>query len=291
MAVTNVGFDGTITETQLAGWVPVIGAAVYGVESETAWKASVGTGDRVVSLAAGTGWGYGVRTTTDTAITVTLDTVADGSRWDLIVLNRRWTSNTATFMTITGGTTKTLPARNNNPGVNDDQPIALVQVTAGQTAVTAIVDLRVLARNGGVIGYDLLALDYLNQPGASVMIGSTRWDYAPDTNNVLGWVSDSGHVLGSVGQPAGVRPEIKSGNALVTTNADGQARINFTERFPTECTIPIPVSASGGNRPISMTVVPTVTSYSGFSVEARYTDDSTPVVSGSIRVLYIATGY
>lgn len=199
MAVTFIshGYDTTssnpYTEIAWAEAHPLIGAGAYGVVGGSDWKVTAVAGaDRTVSIAPGFGWGRGVTDLTVANETIQLDTVTSGSRWDLIVARRDWTptAGESKFMKINGGATKAIPGgRLTGPGGIDDQPLALVQVTAGQTQPTAIVDLRCWAANGGMVAKDDLARAYLNQPGANVKIGATFWTYEPGANDVLGWSS------------------------------------------------------------------------------------------------------
>lgn len=199
MAVTFVSsfYDGPTTEKQRAEtWM----GPQYGVRKSGDWAVTAVSGsDRTVSIAAGSGFGHGLADTTATNDTIQLETIASGSRWDMIAVRRNWqpvNGGPTEFVKINGSSTKGLPAVgtaatawNRRPGIMDDQPIALVQVTAGQTQPTAIIDLRCWAANGGVLAVDKLALDYLNIPGADVHIGGLDYRYAPDSLGVFSWQS------------------------------------------------------------------------------------------------------
>ena len=161
MAVTftSYGYDTTsgnpFTEIAWADAHPLIGSGRYGVRSAGDWVVSAVAGaDRTVSIAPGFGFASGVIDKTTENDTIQLDTVSSGSRWDLIVARRDWTptAGETKFMKINGGSVKAIPGgRSMIPGGIDDQPLALVQVTAGQTQPTAIVDLRCWATNGGMV--------------------------------------------------------------------------------------------------------------------------------------------
>jgi hypothetical protein len=199
MAVTftSYGYDTTTgnpyTEIAWADAHPLIGSGMYGVRSGSDWKVTAVTGaDRTVSIAPGFGWGYGVIDLTTTNDTIQLDTITSGSRWDLIAARRDWTptSGESKFVKINGGSTKAIPGgRLVTQGQIDDQPLALVQVTAGQTQPTAIIDLRCWATNGGVVAKDDLAKNYLNRLGTEVYINGVEWRYIPGANDVPEWVS------------------------------------------------------------------------------------------------------
>jgi len=199
MAVTftSYGYDTTTgnpyTEIAWADAHPYIGSAQYGVRSGSDWKVTAVAGaDRTVSIAEGFGWGSGVIDKTVANDTIQLDTISSGSRWDLIVARRDWTptSGETKFMKINGGSTKAIPGgRLLTPGGIDDQPLALVQVTAGQTQPTAIVDLRCWATNGGLVAKDDLAKAYLNRLGTELYINGTEWRYIPGANDVPEWIA------------------------------------------------------------------------------------------------------
>jgi hypothetical protein len=213
MAVTFIshGYDTTTgnpyTETAWADAHPLIGAGQYGVRSGSDWNVTAVTGaDRTVSIAAGFGWGAGVTDLTVANETIQLDTVTSGSRWDLIVARRDWTptAGETKFMKINGGATKAIPGgRLLTPGGIDDQPLALVQVTAGQTQPTAIVDLRCWASNGGMVAKDDLAKVYLNKLGTCLYINGTEWRYIPGANNVPEWVTGGAVTTYAPLQPTG----------------------------------------------------------------------------------------
>lgn len=178
MAITSVGYDGTINEVQWASMISKVGMSAYGVADVPSWKVTAVPGvDRTVSIAAGVGWGYGVYDVSSTNVTIQLDTVSSGSRWDLIVARRDWTGTggVTTFAKVNGGTAKIIPGRTTGPGVVDEQPIALVQIIAGQSQPGTIVDLRCWSSNGGMAAASEEALAYLKVPGAMVMVNSQIW--------------------------------------------------------------------------------------------------------------------
>lgn len=197
VAFISHGYDTTsanpYNEDAWAKAHPVIGACAYGVRDAGHWKVSPVTGaDRTVSVAPGFGWGYGVTDETVANETLQLDVIVSGVRWDLIAVRRDWTptAGESKFVIVKGGTGKAIPGgRLSAPGGIDDQPIALVQVTAGQTQPTAIVDLRVWASNGGAVAKDILALGYLARLGAHIKIGNITWRYEVGANDTPVWTS------------------------------------------------------------------------------------------------------
>lgn len=200
MAIISVGYAGTITDADWRRMAVSTVGVMYGVDDYASWRPTVGVGDRVVRIATGGGFGLGVRDVIDTAVSVSLASVASGSRWDLIVARRNWTTRATTIVAIQGSATRALPSRNTGYGNLNDQPIALVRVAAGQAVVQDIVDLRCIPGDGGLVALDLLARSYLTRPGTQIRIGDNTWtrsidslgnptwsyvDVTPDT----GWVN------------------------------------------------------------------------------------------------------
>lgn len=198
MAVTftSFGYDTSTanpyTEAAWADAHPSIGTGTYGVRSPLDWKVTAVAGqDRTVSINAGWGFGCGVIDKTIANDTIQLDTIASGSRWDLIAVRRDWTptAGVSQFVKINGGATATIPGgRNSTRGNIDDQPIALVQVTAGQTQPTAIIDLRTFTGDGGgLIGMDDLVRSFLNRTGTRINIGGIDWLRVVGANDTPEW--------------------------------------------------------------------------------------------------------
>lgn len=200
MAVTFTSsfYDGPTTEKQRAEtWM----GPQYGVRGAGDWKVTAVAGqDRVVSIAAGSGFGHGLADTTASADTIQLDTIASGSRWDMIARRANWqpvNGGPSQFVKINGSSTKGLPAVgtsatawNRRPGIMDDQPIALCRVAFENNAsvLKEIIDLRCWAANGGLFAVNKLALDYLNVPGARVRIGRGDYTYEVVANDAFEWV-------------------------------------------------------------------------------------------------------
>ena len=142
--------------------------------------------DRSVRLAPGTAQGYGIRDTC-TETNIQLEPVSSGVRWDEIVLRRDWSAEESSFAVIQGGSNRALPVREQEPGILDDQPIALVQITAGQQYPTDLVDLRCWAGDGGLVAVDSLALAYLDDPGTRVSIGDTTYTRVVSPSGATSW--------------------------------------------------------------------------------------------------------
>ena len=242
VAFTSHGYDTTsgnpYTEAAWANAHPAIGTAVYGVRSALDWKViGVPGQDRTVSIAPGSGFGYGVTDKTVANETIQLDTIASGSRWDMIAVRRDWTptAGVSMFVKVNGGATAVIPGgRNANPGGIDDQPIALVQVTAGQTQPTSIIDLRTWTGNGGghVAAHDLVR-SYLNSVGTRLWIDGVDWIRRLGANDTPEWVDLSG-ILATVPNGGGTlarsdgTANINAGNTTLRVNIDTNSGASWT---------------------------------------------------------------
>ena len=278
MAFTSIGYDGTVNESQWAKLIPSAGSSEYGVKGAGDLKVSAVPGQPLmVSVAAGTTWGHGVLDTETANTTITCSAISSGTRWDLIALRRNWqplAGGPTSVVKVTGTASKTIPAaRETDPGVEDDQPLALVQWTAGQTQPTAIIDLRCWAGNGGVIAKDELALTYLAKLGATVTIGKATWTYAPGSNDIPGWTSsadlESGLItpvgiynwLGAGYEPLGF--EKSADRVILTRGAFGTSAPDITMLADFPYTIgSVPANAKPrGNK---MFIVPTAKEMGGW---------------------------
>lgn len=251
VAFISNGYDTTstnpYTETAWAEAHPAIGLASYGVRSAADWKVTAVSGqDRTVSIAAGRGYGHGITDKTVANETIQLATIASGSRWDLIVVRRDWTptAGTSKFEKVAGGATPTIPGgRIVGPGNIDDQPIALVKVTAGQTQPTEIIDLRTWSGDGGglVANHDLVR-SYLNAAGTRLHINGVDWVRRVGANDTPEWVKAGeaaktplfgfGPALagGTPGADAGFL--IQAGSTLLNLDKSGFAQLPFPTAFP-----------------------------------------------------------
>lgn len=205
MTITSVGYAGTVDDEQWARLIPAAGGAFYSVETSGAFRVTAAAGTRTVQIAGGTGGAsaYGVRAVSDTAVQKPLDAVPSGTRWDMIVLRRNWATKQSTIEVVQGGSARALPARTNNPGIADDQPLALVRVAAGQTTIQEIVDLRCAVHNGGAVAWDDLVRTYLDQLGTSVRIGNNDWTRVTNASGAATWVSSDETDTGWVNVPRG----------------------------------------------------------------------------------------
>ena len=144
MAITSVGYDGTVNEAQWAALAPGLGVhetVEYGLDATV-----VITPDRAVRISAGAATAYGVRAVSDANETVSL---AAGSRWDTIVLRRNWQaapSGITTLAVVQGNSNRAIAAGiEDTPGVITDQPLYLARVVSGSSVVSELVDVRTYA--------------------------------------------------------------------------------------------------------------------------------------------------
>jgi hypothetical protein len=236
-----------VTEIKWAKAHPYIGASTYGVAEAGDFKVTAHPSlPSTVNVALGKAWGHGVLDESDAIATVTCSVPAAGTtRWDLICLRRNWTPSAGGPTTVTsveGGVAKQIPTgRNNDPGTLDDQPLALVQWTAGQTQPTKIVDLRCWAGNGGMTAVDDLALTYLDIPGAAVTINGSIWNRTVGLNGTVAWsrASEFGKipVFGVhnplAGNPTGIKDFlVQAGTIVAYTDGAGYGRVTFPNPFP-----------------------------------------------------------
>lgn len=254
VADTQYGFPGEITPS---AWAQIIGNAsggVFGVGAGTATgigelKLSPNAvGDRGAILTAGLAYGHGCIGIWNTTNQFNFDAPAGtADRWDCIVIRRTWSSTPGASVTTlavkTGTSTKALPALTMNPGVETEQPLWLVRVKGGQTAIQELVDLRCFAANGGVQAMDMLARDYLANPGSRVEINGTMYEYRANAGTTsVGWevVSSTSTIpifgpataLSGNAGAAGGQFLIQAGTTVQYTDASGYARITWPKPFP-----------------------------------------------------------
>lgn len=259
MAIISVGYDGAVNESQWAQLIKKVGSAEYGVVGKDDWRITAVAGaDRTVSIAPGKGWGHGVFDENTASVQVQLDPVASGVRYDLIVMRRDWTgaAGSSTFTKVNGtGSFTSLPAgRLKGPGAVDDQPIALVQVIAGQSMPGIIRDLRCWAGNGGMKVWHDLCLQYLDAVATTVtdmgngkkytrhigLDGNPYWSAGVEDgyiplhgvgSTINGGIPRTGANLTEAGFAA---PNflIQAGSLVQPTDGAGYGRITWPKPFP-----------------------------------------------------------
>lgn len=326
MPVTFIsnGYDTTVDkpygETVWADAHPAIGTARYGVRSPLDWKVTAVAGqDRTVSINAGKGFGHGVTDKTVENDTIQLATITSGSRWDLIVARRDWTptAGVTKFEKIAGGATAAIPGgRQVGPGNIDDQPLALVQVTAGQTQPTGIIDLRTWSGDGGglIANHDLVR-SYLNSVGTRIVINGIDWVRRVGDNDTPEWVkaSDSGKVslygAGAALQGSatnGGEFMVQTGSFVGTSDGAGYTRLTFPKPFPNGLLSIMITNGDGWGSGPGVTFAPagsaTLNGTANFYGQAGYgsktevvyemcTADGTKAVNKPHRVNWVAYGW
>ena len=151
MAVTSVGWRGTVPEAEIAEIMTLAGVR-SSVAGDADWKLSAVAGDRTVAVSAGTGYAAFIKADFDAATVIDLPTPAV-AQWFLIVNRRKWSDKSSEFLALAGATTSTtvptapptlLPAGfANTPGVLFDQEIGWVWARASTTALV-IFDARTM---------------------------------------------------------------------------------------------------------------------------------------------------
>ena len=183
MAITTVGYDGSINETQWAIMAPRLSMPYWVADLNALKHTVVTTKDRTIRLGPGQFGGVGVMDTSSASEDVSFEAVSSGRRWDLVVARRNWqgTGGLTSFAVVKGGETRALPAFHRSPGVLDDQLLYLVEIEAGRTIPRTVVDLRGFGLNSRVQIMDVLALDgYKNWPGIQAQLGREEYTLQVD---------------------------------------------------------------------------------------------------------------
>ncbi|WNT44915.1 minor tail protein [Arthrobacter phage AbbyDaisy] len=195
MALTSVFYDGYVTESDRAA--NRAGSPSYGVYGLTDFKVTAHPSiPFAVLVKAGRAFGHGVTDTAavDQVVNCESLTGTNTLRWDLIVVRRNWQpalGGPSTLEVIQVGTNPVVPdapMRKVGPGVEDDQPIALVQWNGGASAPFQIVDLRTWPGDGGgyVAVVDLVRT-FLDDVGTRLHINGADWVCRPGDNDTKEW--------------------------------------------------------------------------------------------------------
>lgn len=195
-SLTSVGFDGVVDEVAWARLSRYMGAP-YAVGGPNDLKVTPVAGlTRTVQIEGGEAFGKGVLDEFEVA-TLQLPDVPSGVRWDLVAVRRDWQppGGTSTIDYLTGTSGKSIPAgRLTTPGVEDDQPLALVQCSSTSTVPLDVVDLRLLKGAGGLRGFDELAKAFL-PAGEVLRVGSDVWVADVDEVGGVDWRREVPHVV------------------------------------------------------------------------------------------------
>lgn len=245
MAITSKFYQGPILHTDWADYSSLVGGQSYGVEQLTHYAATSGPGDRVARISAGNAWGWGVVDENDANIDVTIPSVGSGTRYDMIAIERNWTTKTTTVVRVQGTSVKAIPAgRLAAKGGIDHQPLWLVQVTAGSSVITSFTDLRVFG--GGTAGMQVAnkeALGYLKFPGAIVDVGAETYQFKAGASDFVkvGHQSATPVSMQATGQAVfqdglnrGSTTQflMQAGSAVLQTNTLSYATLFFPATFP-----------------------------------------------------------
>lgn len=166
MAITSYGYPETIAAGAAWGEAHSLAGRKRGVMNAGDWRVTANSGGtRQVDVAAGTAFGNGIIDSNSAPITMaSLPSVGSGTQYFLIVLNRRWNDDAGGYRSelgyVAGTSAATIPSYTDTTGTLAQMPLALAQITAGQTVPTQVIDLRAAFRNPSVatIWHDL-ALD------------------------------------------------------------------------------------------------------------------------------------
>lgn len=287
MAITSVGYDGTVNEVEWSKMITRVGTAEYGVDGNSSFVVTPATGDRAISVSPGIAWGQGVLDTSNSAQNLLLEASTSGSRWDTVVIRRDWTPvrGVTSLVVLKGTATKAISnSRLWNPGVKDDQPIALVRVVAGSTAIQEIVDLRVFGRNGDMFAKNDLARSYIGAVGSSMNVDGQMWHRVLNASGSNVWVKGE-NLYDDTGWKTVPKPAWKSGWGNPTDYIRYRSQGNLTEVLMSVTRTGGPIKAgSTGN----LTNVAVVGGLKGTVAPASWWHPMTAGPAGSIGAWYIA---
>lgn len=239
VAITSKGYAGTIDDVDWS----VVGkrlGVTYAVFGEDAFNLTQGPGDRQVVIGPGHATGHGVIDRSDSDVTLSAGVVATGSRWDMVVLRRNWSSKVTSLAIVAGSASKALPARemrelpDGTVATLDEQPLWLVRFDAGQTAVQEVVDLRAWYANGGLTASDPMVRDYLTDLGTSIRIGGAEWNRTL-VGGIPAWVDFGQHdrIMLPSGVPGALRLGVDTdGRAFLRADGDVLYGRRLTEVVP-----------------------------------------------------------
>lgn len=222
MAIQSWGYPGTFAPGPVWADLQLGIGRRYMVENQAALVVTaVAAGTRQISISDGYAAGWGVVDLNDAPYVLALPAVTSGTKWFMVVLRRtHGTTNETTFAYIDAGTTGStvLPARNTTRGVLDDQPIAMVPLTAGDTVPGTPIDLRVMGTDiGDLHARSDLVLQYTANLGVRVHINGTTWTRALNaagTGQV--WLKESG-------------PQVATQSAVIVTESGWSGTNLLTE--------------------------------------------------------------
>lgn len=262
MAITSIGYAGTVNAADWAKLAPRIGE-LYSVDWD-GYAAAVAAGDRAVRIGSGVATGVGICDTNDSNVILTHPAASSGVRYDMIVLRRTWASKATVPVVVTGTPTRQLPARTANPGTVDDQPLWLIRITAGSTVPIIEADLRAFRGPGGLVAGSELALQYLTYVGTVVRVGGSVWHCALGPTGTAEWrkVEDpafsnssgielygySSALDGNIAARGDAGFKIQAGTTVNTSDNAAYSRLTFPKPFPGGL---LSISIMGGDATVS----------------------------------------
>ena len=247
MPLISTYYDGPVTESDRAK--NPAGRAEYGVYGNEDFRVMAHPSiPYAVLVKKGKAHGHGVTDEAEIDQVVNCPSLASGVRWDLIVVRRNWQpelGGPSTLEVIEVGTNPIIPdppIRKVGPGVEDDQPIALVKWQGGTSAPVEFRDLRVWSNNAGLFAVDALARKYLEKIGTEVRVLGEVWSYQRLSANETDWVKVSeagrlpifgvGNVLTGSAPSTQTHFLVQSGTSVSNADDSGYARITFPKPFP-----------------------------------------------------------
>lgn len=251
MTINSIGYPGQLGPAQFAAVAARLGSSYQVSNLEVSAtpggtrQVTIGPQDPDVPCTIG---GHGVFDEITASETTAQAPVVTGvaPRYDLYVARRTWAAKTTTIERIDGTGVPAIPARYTEPGVVDDQPLALVEWLPNATDPGRIRPLGVWQHNGGTVAADELALDYLDAPGSQVRIGDDLWQQIVTVNDdgeITGtpWrrvgllnlpVFGVGGVLDGVKAADQSQFLVQAGSAVVKTSNGGHGELYLPRPFP-----------------------------------------------------------
>jgi hypothetical protein len=204
------------------------------------WKPSANPGvARGVRMDAGMLGGGGILDISDGVIPLQLTEVLSGSQYFLFGAERTWGATNATVAkAIPGTAARAIPSFQDNPGTKQFHPVGLARVSAGNAAITDLVDLRCIAQEAGVYTiFDDLALQLIDRLGVTAYNKNTKitrrrvlgdsgpvWERVWDTTvGVRPYMCLGRDTFYPTDTPGGVVPALYSNY----TNTDGDWQTHF----------------------------------------------------------------
>ena len=154
MTIRSVGYEGSVGEGDWSAYLASRLGTPPSVAGVTDYEVTP-AGGLAVRVAPGTASGWGITDVSDASEQVTLESPSSGTRYDAVVLRRDWagsstspsgvsTGGKTSIAVVKGGSTQMVPALTQRPGVaTADQPLALIELTAGSSTAKVVADLRV----------------------------------------------------------------------------------------------------------------------------------------------------